>query len=179
MHLKFLSLLTAGVMLAACGTIQDDDASTLGGGAIVTQAQTEAPQAVTEAPQIAVTTPAGTVPGTEEDLRLNVGDRVFFGFDRSTLKPEARTQIQRWAAWMNQYPSIRTTIEGHCDARGTREYNLALGERRSNSALEYLVSLGISPNRISVISYGKERPAVLGADDAVWAQNRRAVLRLN
>ena len=178
MHLKFLSLLTAGVMLAACGTIQDDDASTLGDGATVTQAA-QAPQVVTEAPQIAVTTPAGTAPGTEEDLRLNVGDRVFFDFDQSTLEPVARTQIQRWAAWMNQYPSIRTTIEGHCDARGTREYNLALGDRRSNSALEYLVSLGVSPNRISVISYGKERPAVLGADDAVWAQNRRAVLRVN
>jgi len=179
MHLKFLSLLAASVMLAACGTIQDDDASTLGGGAAVAEAQAQAPQAVTEAPQIAVTTPAGTRPGTEEDLRLNVGDRVFFDFNQSTLKPEARGQIQRWAAWMNQYPHIRTTIEGHCDARGTREYNLALGERRSNSALEYLVSLGVSPNRISIISYGKERPAVLGAGDGVWAQNRRAVLRLN
>lgn len=167
MHLKFLSLLAAGVMLAACATTQDDAASTLGGGATVTQA-----------PQQAVA-PAGPVPGSEEDLRINVGDRVFFDFDQSNLKPEARAQIERWAAWLKQYPQNRATVEGHCDARGTREYNLALGERRSNSAVEYLVSLGISPNRVSVLSYGKERPAVLGAGDAVWAQNRRAVLRVN
>ncbi len=90
MHLKFLSLLAAGVMLAACGTTQDDAASTLGGGATVTQA-----------PQQAVA-PAGPVPGSEEDLRINVGDRVFFDFDQSNLKPEARAQIERWAAWLKQ-----------------------------------------------------------------------------
>lgn len=168
MHLKILSPLAAVLLLAACETAPKESASTQGAGATVIQAPTQ---------QAAV--PVGVVPGSEEDLRINVGDRIFFDFDKSNLKPEAQAQVERWAAWLQQYPQNGANIEGHCDERGTREYNLALGERRANATMEYLVSLGISPNRVTIISYGKERPAVLGSGDAVWAQNRRSVLRVN
>ncbi|MGE0254967.1 MAG: peptidoglycan-associated lipoprotein Pal [Alphaproteobacteria bacterium] len=109
------------------------------------------------------------------DLEINVGDRVFYDFDKYNLKPDARAQIERWAAWLKTYPNVKVTIEGHADERGTREYNLALGERRANAAMEYLVSLGVNANRVKTISYGKERPAVLGSNERAWSQNRRAV----
>ena len=83
--------------------------------------------------------------------------------------------MTKQAAWLQKYPNVRVTVEGHCDERGTREYNLALGDRRANSAKNYLVARGVSASRITVISYGKERPAALGSDEASYAQNRRAV----
>jgi peptidoglycan-associated lipoprotein len=114
-------------------------------------------------------------PGTQEDLVVNVGDRVFFDFNESDLKPEARATLDRQAAWLKKYPSVNATIEGHCDERGTREYNLALGERRATAVKNYLVADGVGADRLKTISYGKERPAVLGSNEAAWAQNRRAV----
>jgi peptidoglycan-associated lipoprotein len=114
-------------------------------------------------------------PGTQEDLVVNVGDRVFFEFNQSDLSEEARATLDRQAAWLKKYSSIDVTIEGHCDERGTREYNLALGDRRAEAAKNYLVADGVSASRIKTISYGKERPAVLGHNEAAWAQNRRAV----
>ncbi len=114
-------------------------------------------------------------PGTQEDLSTNVGDRVFFGYDRYDVSDEARAVLDKQASWLNQYSSLNITIEGHCDERGTREYNLALGERRANAVKNYLVALGVAPSRISTISYGKERPAVVGASDSAWSQNRRGV----
>ena len=121
--------------------------------------------------------PAGAsiTPGSVQDLVVNVGDRVFFDFDRSDLKPDARATLEKQAAWLKKFPAIRVTLEGHADERGTREYNLALGERRANSAKEFLVALGINPNRLQTISFGKERPVALGSNEASWAQNRRAV----
>jgi peptidoglycan-associated lipoprotein len=117
----------------------------------------------------------GPVPGSQEDLVVNVGDRVFFAFDKYALDSEAQATLTRQADWMKKYPAVTVTVEGHADERGTREYNLALGEKRANAAKDFLVALGVSGSRISVISYGKERPAVLGTGEAVWAQNRRAV----
>jgi peptidoglycan-associated lipoprotein len=114
-------------------------------------------------------------PGTQEDLVVNVGDRVFFDYNESDLKPEARATLDRQAAWLKKYPSVSSTIEGHCDERGTREYNLALGERRATAVKNYLVADGIGADRLKTISYGKERPAVLGSNEAAWAQNRRGV----
>jgi peptidoglycan-associated lipoprotein len=114
-------------------------------------------------------------PGTQEDLVVNVGDRVFFSFNESTLSTEAQATLDRQAAWLKKYPSAKVTVEGHCDERGTREYNLALGERRATAAKNYLVAAGIPAGRISTVSYGKERPAVVGSNEAAWAQNRRAV----
>ncbi|WP_445681667.1 peptidoglycan-associated lipoprotein Pal [Radicibacter daui] len=117
----------------------------------------------------------GPVPGSQEDLVVNVGDRVFFAFDKYALDSEAQATLTRQADWMKKYPAVTVTVEGHADERGTREYNLALGEKRANSAKDFLVALGVATSRITVISYGKERPAVLGTGEAVWAQNRRAV----
>ena len=106
---------------------------------------------------------------------VNVGDRVYFDFDKYNLKPDARGTLEKQAAWMKKYASVVISIEGHCDERGTREYNLALGERRANSVKDFLVQLGISPGRVKTISYGKERPVALGSNDQAWAQNRRGV----
>lgn len=121
----------------------------------------------------------GPTPGTQADLVVNVGDRVFFGYDRYDLSPEARVNLEQQAQWLAQYPSIGITVEGHADERGTREYNLALGERRANSVRNYLVALGVQPYRIEVISFGKERPAVPGSNETAWAQNRRSVTKVD
>lgn len=114
-------------------------------------------------------------PGSQEDLAVNVGDRVFFGYDSYNLTPEAISQLELQAQWLNQYPSVNVLVEGHADERGTREYNIALGDRRANAAKNYLVSLGVDPRRVQTISYGKERPEMLGSNSESWARNRRAV----
>lgn len=118
---------------------------------------------------------ARTGPGSQQDLAQTAGDRVFFDTDKSDPKPEGRLTIQRQAEWLKRFPNVLVSIEGHADERGTREYNLALGERRAESVKNQLTALGISANRVSTISYGKERPAVVGSVEASWAQNRRAV----
>jgi peptidoglycan-associated lipoprotein len=115
------------------------------------------------------------VPGSVQDFRVNVGDTVHFEYDRYTVKSEDRDLLQRQAAWLQKYPQVRVTIEGHCDERGTREYNLALGARRANAVKEYLASLGISSARVDTISYGKERPICTESDESCWSQNRRGV----
>ncbi|MEM6780381.1 MAG: peptidoglycan-associated lipoprotein Pal [Pseudomonadota bacterium] len=117
--------------------------------------------------------------GTQAQLVSEIGDRVFFGYDRFDLNDEARDLLNRQATWLNQYGSLTVTVEGHADERGTREYNLALGERRADSVKNYLISMGVDPRRINTISYGKEQPAVLGANPSSWAQNRRGVTRVD
>jgi peptidoglycan-associated lipoprotein len=121
----------------------------------------------------------GPAPGTQADLVVNVGDRVFFGYDRYDISDEARATLDKQATWLQQYPDLVVTVEGHADERGTREYNLALGERRANSVKGYLVALGIPASRINTISYGKERPAVPGSNETSWAQNRRGVTKVD
>ena len=116
------------------------------------------------------------VPGSQADFVANVAaDRVFFDTDQYDIDTEDRTTLESQARWLQQYPQVRVTIEGHADERGTRDYNLGLGERRANAAKNYLASLGVSADRISTISYGKERPDALGSDESSWARNRRAV----
>ncbi len=117
-------------------------------------------------------------PPTEAALTAFAGDRVYFAFDSAELSPEARATLEKQAEWLKHHPSVRVIVEGHADERGTREYNLALGERRANAVKSYLVALGIAPERIETISYGKERPAVLGTGEAVWRLNRRAVTKV-
>lgn len=107
-----------------------------------------------------------------------VGDTVYFEFDQYALSPEGRVVIERQAALLTESPSVAVRINGHTDERGTREYNLALGDRRANSVKDYLVALGVEPSRISTVSYGEERPAVVGSTDSVWARNRRAVTEI-
>jgi peptidoglycan-associated lipoprotein len=118
-------------------------------------------------------------PGSEEDLKQNVGDRVLFATNHSDLSQEGRATLDRQAAWLKKYGNLSITIEGHCDERGTREYNLALGERRAEAVKRYLVASGIPATRIQTISYGKERPEVVGSDEQAWAQNRRGVTVVN
>ncbi|MGH6782691.1 MAG: peptidoglycan-associated lipoprotein Pal [Sphingomonadaceae bacterium] len=116
------------------------------------------------------------IPGSQADFVSKVSsDRVLFALDEHDLDGEDRATLDSQATWLKQYANVRVTIEGHADERGTREYNLALGERRANAAKNYLASLGIPASRISTISYGKERPDALGSDEASWARNRRAV----
>jgi peptidoglycan-associated lipoprotein len=115
------------------------------------------------------------VPGSRRDFEVNVGDRVFFDYDRSEVRPDGAATLQKQAAWLARYPSVTLTIEGHCDERGTREYNLALGARRASAVKEYLISLGVSSSRLETISYGKERPVCVESNESCWQQNRRGV----
>jgi peptidoglycan-associated lipoprotein len=114
-------------------------------------------------------------PGSIADFRQNVGDRVFFDTDQSTVREDGRQTLNRQAEWLKKYGQYQITVEGHCDERGTREYNFALGERRANAARQYLIAQGIPAARIKTISYGKENPDPPGSDEAAWARNRRAV----
>ena len=163
MNLRSLSLLAAVLLVAACAQNPSQTGTAAGTGAATP----------------AATAPVGPTPGSREDFVQNVGDRVFFDFDKSDIKPEGQKTLERQAEWLKKYPNTTVTVEGHCDDRGTREYNLALGERRANAVKKALVALGIAPNRVSTISYGKERPAVVGDNEAAWAQNRRGVTVVN
>ncbi len=109
------------------------------------------------------------------DFMENAEDRVFFAFDSSAISPDSAEILDTQVKWLKKHENVNVVVQGYCDERGTREYNLALGERRANAVKQYLVSQGIAADRISTISYGKERPAVLGNNEAAWAQNRRAV----
>ncbi|WP_068073699.1 peptidoglycan-associated lipoprotein Pal [Novosphingobium lentum] len=120
--------------------------------------------------------PTAPVPGSQADFVASVAsDTIHFDTDRFNIDTASMATLQSQAQWLGRYPAKRVTLEGHCDERGTRDYNIALGERRANSAKNYLVSLGVDAARITTVSYGKERPIALGSDEASWAQNRRAV----
>jgi peptidoglycan-associated lipoprotein len=154
MNTKLLGALAAIALLGACASGDQNSAASGAGSAATT---------------------AGPRPGSQEDLVANVGDRVFFDTDRSSIRADQRTVLERQASWLGQFPQVQVAVEGHADERGTREYNLALGQRRANSARDVLVAGGVAPARISTISYGKDRPAALGSNEQAWQQNRRAV----
>jgi peptidoglycan-associated lipoprotein len=119
---------------------------------------------------------AGTaVPGSEKDFAVNVGDRIYFIVDTSTLTPEAQETLRRQSAWLRQYPNVTVQVEGHADERGTREYNISLSARRATATREFLIAQGVQGNRISSIAYGKERPVALCDAEQCYSQNRRAV----
>jgi peptidoglycan-associated lipoprotein len=160
MRFKILTLVAAAALLAACDTTPKATDT----GAAAGTANTF--------------TPAAT-DGTPAAELVQVGDRVFFAFDKSDISGESRAILERQSAFTKKYPQLTFTIEGHCDERGTREYNLALGERRATAAKNALVALGVQASRLQTISYGKERPAVVGSNEAAWAQNRRAVTVIN
>jgi len=147
-----LAALAAAGLLAACSSDPTPTASTDGAG-------------------------AGSVmrPGSQEDLVANVGDRVVFDTDRSSIRADQRTVLERQSGWMGRFPQVQVLVEGHADERGTREYNLALGQRRANAARDVLVAGGVAGTRIQTISYGKDRPDALGSNEESWARNRRAV----
>lgn len=153
MNWKVLTLMAGLALLGACSD-KDSSGAATGTGA---------------------TTAGGVVPGSQEDLVANVGDRVFFALDSSTLSGDSRTTLDRQAAWLARYPAIAVQMAGNADERGTAEYNLALGQRRANAARDYLVARGVSSARIATLSFGKERPTALGSDEQAWAQNRNTI----
>ncbi|WP_338330745.1 peptidoglycan-associated lipoprotein Pal [Commensalibacter sp. Nvir] len=156
MKLKLLGAFGAALLLVACSGGNSNKGASTGNGAI-------------QSPSV-----SGAVPGSQADLVANVGDRIFFPFDSNKLTDEARSTLDRQAEWMKRYPNVQVMIAGNCDDRGTEEYNIALGSRRANASRDYLVSLGISPDRITTISYGKDRPIAEGDNEDAWAQNRNA-----
>jgi peptidoglycan-associated lipoprotein len=155
LNAKLLGAVAALALLTACQSSTADNAAT-GAGATAGSS-------------------AGPRPGSQEDLVANVGDRVFFDTDESSIRADQRSVLERQSAWLSRYPQVTVQVEGHADERGTREYNLALGQRRANAARDVLVATGTAGARISTISYGKDRPAALGSTEDAWAQNRRAV----
>jgi peptidoglycan-associated lipoprotein len=159
MNLRFLGVVAVAIMLAACASKKEQAAGTT----------TAAP------PPAAPSKPSGPAPDSIEYFNQVVGNTVSFDYDSYDLRPDAQAILRGQAAWLNQNPSRTVTIEGHCDERGTREYNLGLGERRANAVRQYLVSLGLSSGRVKTISYGKERPSCVSSDEACWAKNRRGV----
>ncbi len=164
MRFKLFSLLAALLLVSACATDPEDTDGQTGGGAAAQTGGSAAGSA-----------PVQVVPGSVQDFIVNVGDRVFFDFDRSTLTAKAQETLDKQAEWLSRISAATITVEGHADERGTREYNLALGDRRANAVKDYLISKGVAANRIKTISYGKERPAVLGSNEWAWSQNRRSV----
>ena len=173
MIIKLLASALLVFFLAACSTTPKDTADSSGSGSTSTTSD------VSSSGETETTESASLEPGSQEDLIVNVGDRVFFNYDSSELDTDAQELLQDQVAWLKQYSNVSVIIEGHCDERGTREYNLALGEKRAQSVKNYLINLGISADRVSTISYGKERPAVVGSNDGAWAQNRRSVTIVN
>lgn len=172
------------LLVGACATQSDMDADvgTTGGTVTVGERDGDRDRDVrrgAEREDVTATAVGEPRPGTQADLATNIGDRVFFGFDRHDLDSESRQLVQDWANWLEQYPAIDARIEGHTDERGTREYNLALGARRAQAVKDYLITLGVGSDRLSTVSYGQESPAVLGSNEEAWALNRRAVLAVN
>ena len=157
MKFKLITMFAAALLLTACSSSEE-------------AATTDTSGSSTDGSGTAM-----AAPGSIEDFQINVGDRVFFDYDSYEVRADAQDTLQKQAAWLQQYPTYTITVEGHCDERGTREYNLALGERRANSVKNYLVALGIDANRVQTVSYGKERPEIEGSDETAWAQNRRGV----
>ena len=152
--------------------------------ALVLGACTHKQEAVNTAPPPAPPPPAPSapapvtssiIPGSAEDFRVNVGDTVHFAYNEYNIQDNDKSTLQKQATWLNRYPTVQISIEGHADERGTREYNLALGARRANAVKEYLVSLGVNNSRLQTVSYGKERPICTASNEDCWAQNRRGV----
>ena len=160
--MRLLLVFVLSMFVVACGTSQQAGTGNTGSGtrgdATTNQAQ------------------RGPAPGTQAYLNQTIGDRVFFDTDRHNVDAEGRDRVQAWAKWLLDNPNVSVLIEGHADERGTRDYNFALGARRSYSVKSSLEAMGVDRSRIETTTFGKERPAALGSDPAAWAQNRRAVM---
>jgi peptidoglycan-associated lipoprotein len=173
MRFSLVTTFAAALLLAACSTPSEEKSTSSGSGSSGTGTTS----------QSAPSTPSSTIPGpakgSQEELTVEVGDRVFFDYDQYNIRADQRGTVEALAAWLDANPPVTMTVEGHADERGTREYNLALAERRANSVRDYLVALGINPARLSTVSFGEERPAVLGSTESAWAQNRRGVFVVN
>ena len=160
-------------LLAACGSTPDETSLATAGGS---GARGASPAMTGPGGDVSSSTlPGNAQPGSQQDLEVNVGDRVFFGYDSSSLDESARRTLEKQAAWLQQFPAVSVTVEGHTDERGTREYNLALGERRASAVRDYLTALGVSGQRLQTLSYGEERPVDPAHDESAYALNRRGV----
>ena len=157
--LKTLAMVSALALLAGCADKEAPEAEFVDDGAKVTISE-----------EI-----SGVVAGSQEDLNARAGNTVYFAYDKANLSAEATKTLKRQAAWLKMFPKVNIIIEGNCDERGTRKYNQALGEKRANAAKRYLISQGIKAKRITTVSYGKDRPAVLGTTEEAYAKNRRDV----
>ena len=156
---KLLLLIAAGFFLASCAATKTEQGGDVDAASSASSSSSE-----------------GSInAGTQEDLIVNVGDRVFFEFDSSELTVDAQATLDAQAAWLLQYSDTDITIEGHADERGTREYNLALGDKRAFAVYSYLAQAGVDTNRMDYVSWGKERPEVIGSEETAYSQNRRGV----
>ena len=194
---RLLTICAATFLLAACETASTDSnevvgsssGSSSGSGAAAsassnTSGNTSGNTSANTSSDAGGTTSAGGASSigsirTPDELLAKVGSTVYFDYDQSSLTSEAQATLDRQAAFLKASPSFRLVIEGHCDERGTREYNLALGDRRASAVRDYLVAKGINASRLSTISYGKERPSVGGSNDTSYALNRRSVSRID
>ena len=192
MFYKILLSVSMVAFIAACSTTPKDTADSSGSGSSGTSSIDPSsgdaailedlintplgPSSVSESASASAS--ASIEPGSQEDLIINVGDRVFFAYDSAELDVDAQELLLYQAAWFKEHDILSITIEGHCDERGTREYNLALGEKRAQAVKNYLNGLTVFPV-INTLSYGKERPAVVGSNDGAWSQNRRSVTKVN
>jgi len=195
---RLLTLFAAAALLAACETASEVSSDASGGASASTastasststasDASTSSSDSSSSSSSSSSASSAGTDSAaaagsaslTAEEQLAQIGTQVFFGYDSAVLSSDAQATLDRQAAFLASEPALRITIEGHCDERGTREYNLALGERRASAARDYLVAKGVNSARIRTVSYGKERPAVVGSNAASWAKNRRSVTVLN
>ena len=182
MRTKLIGIFAALLLIAACETTPEESAESMSSGDSadsMDDTMEESAGSMDESmDKMVEPEERGPAPGSDEDF-YSLGDRVFFDLDKFNLKAPARRVLERQADWLNTYANVSITIEGHCDERGTREYNLALGERRASSVKNYLIALGVDPGRVNTISYGKERPDALGSNEAAWSQNRRGVSIIN
>ncbi|HEV7959723.1 MAG TPA: peptidoglycan-associated lipoprotein Pal [Rhizomicrobium sp.] len=158
--LRFAAL-SAALLLGACTHKQE----------AVSTAPPPAPPPPVQQQQVT----SSIIPGSAQDFKVNVGDTIHFALNQYNIEDNDKNTLNKQAAWLARYPSVRLTVEGHCDERGTREYNLALGARRANAVKEFLVAQGVAAGRLETVSYGKERPICTESNEDCWAQNRRGV----
>ena len=189
---RFLLLAAGAALLTACETASEIDAIATGASGSSASTSTASSGSSDSSSSTSSSTSSIGASGSSSDgtttysydtdpktALIKVGDRVLFGYDSSELDDDDRSVLDNQAKFLNQNPSLKVTIEGHCDERGTREYNLALGEKRASAVKDYLISVGINSERVSVVSYGKERPQVLGSNKAAWSMNRRSVTTID
>ena len=183
---RMVALAAVLLIAAACESTPDDTAATAGDGDATETSSAQSSDSGggddaggSDDVDVATVDSSGPIPGSQEDLVQNVGDRVFFEYDSAVLTPDGRRTLERQAEWLRLFPEHNVMIEGHCDERGTREYILALGERRASAARDYLIAFGMDPARVTTTSYGKERHYALGHNEESWSLNRRSVTVVN
>ena len=172
---RIFALFAIVAFLAACETAPKDAGDAGGSGASGSSDTSSSSSSSSSASGGSTSSSSGSSTMTKDEELVSIGNKVYFDFDSSALSADAKSTLNAQAAFLRSNPSVRITVEGHADERGTREYNLALGDRRASAARDFLVAQGIDGARIKTISYGKERPEMVGSNDEAWAKNRRSV----